>query len=311
MTEIYKYTVGVIVGRFQVPELHTAHKELIEKVSAQHNRVLLFIGLAPDVCRCTYNNPLDFVARKAMIEEAFPRIECLYIKDVGNSELWSKELDRQIAIQVNADAQVILYGGRDAFINHYKGKYPTVELIPDRFISGKEMRKNVGVTTKRTKEFREGVIWAVENQWAATKPTVDMAIIDFNTNRMLLCKKPNQPKLRFVGGFAKDDSDCYEADAAREVKEETHLVCKNYRYIGSAKIDDWRYRNERDKIKTLFFVCEYNGGVPEADDDIAEVQWVNLLTLKEEDLVEEHKVLFRILKEKVITPIGRAEYGVY
>lgn len=301
--------VGIIVGRFQVSELHAAHTELIEKVLVKHQRVLLFLGLAPDSCRCTYNNPLDYAARKAMIEEAFPRVEVLYIKDIGNNELWSKELDRQIALHVGTN-KVVLYGGRDAFIVHYKGKYPTQELIPDRFVSGKEMRKSVGVSTKRTKEFREGVIWAVENRWPATLPTVDMAIIDAEKERLLLCRKPNQTLFRFVGGFATPDSECYEDDAAREVKEETHLVCQNYRYLGSAKVNDWRYRNERDKIKTLFFVCEYTGGNPQADDDIAEVRWFDLATLKETDLVEEHRMLFRLLKEKVIDPLGKANAGV-
>lgn len=304
--------VGIIVGRFQVPDLHEAHKELIETVLNKHSRVLLFLGLAPESCKCTYNNPLDYAARKAMIEQTYPnRIEVLYIKDVGHNELWSKELDRQISLHVGPSTRVMLYGSRDGFTQYYKGKFPTEDLTPTRFISGKEIRKNVGVSSKKTREFREGVIWAVENKWPATLPTVDIAIIDFKNNKLLLCRKPNQTKLRFVGGFASPSSESYEEDAAREVKEETHLVCDSYRYIGSAKINDWRYRNEQDKIKTLFFACAYVGGIPQADDDIAEVKWVDLLTLKEEDLVEEHQVLFRLLKTKVIDPIGRAEYGVY
>jgi bifunctional NMN adenylyltransferase/nudix hydrolase len=303
--------VGVIVGRFQVPDLHDAHKELIQQVLDKHPRVLIFLGLAPDSCKCTHNNPLDFAARKAMIEEAFPRVEVLYIKDIGNNELWSKELDRQISLTVTTDNKIVLYGGRDSFIFHYKGKHPTQELVPGRFISGKEIRKNVGVTTKRTKEFREGVIWAIENRWPSVLPTVDIAPIDTENDRVLLCRKPNQTKFRFVGGFASPDSENFEADAARELLEETHLVGANFRYLCSARIDDWRFRNECDKIKTTFFVCEYDGGTPEADDDIAEVKWFNLLTLTENDLVEEHKVLFRTLKEKVIDPLGKANAGVY
>jgi len=309
--EITATDVGVIVGRFQVPDLHDAHKELIQQVLDKHPRVLIFLGLAPDSCKCTHNNPLDFAARKAMIEEAFPRVEVLYIKDIGNNELWSKELDRQISIVVPNDSKVILYGGRDSFIFHYKGKHPTQELVPGRFISGKEIRKNVGVTTKRTKEFREGVIWAIENRWPSVLPTVDIAVIDLDREQTLLCRKPNQSKFRFVGGFASPDSESFEDDAKRELKEETHLVCNNYRYLGSVKVDDWRYRNERDKIKTTFFVCDYVEGIPQTDDDIAEVKWFDLLTLTEEDLVEEHKALFRILKKKVIDPLGKANAGVY
>ena len=77
--------IGVVIGRFQVPELHDAHKELLQKVLSIHKRVILFLGLAPDSCKCSYNNPLDYATRKAMIEKVFPQIEVLYIKDIGNN----------------------------------------------------------------------------------------------------------------------------------------------------------------------------------------------------------------------------------
>ena len=292
--------VGAIVARFQVPELHEEHMALIQRVVNTHPRVLVILGLASDACKCTYNNPLDFPTRKAMVEKTFPTVEVLYIKDLGNDELWSKELDKIIHSQIGPNQKVVLYGGRDSFIPHYKGKYPTEELVPGRYISGKEIRKNVGIKSRATPQFREGVIWAVENQWPSALPTVDVAILDRKESRVLLCRKPNQKLLRFVGGFAKPDSESYEDDAQRETLEETHLNCDNFRYIGSARIRDWRYEGERNKVKTSFFICDYVGGTPEADDDIAEVQWINLKDLKEEMFVEEHKVLFRMLKAKII-----------
>lgn len=294
--------VGVIVGRFQVPELHVAHKELIQSVVDRHPRVLLFVGLAADACKCTYNNPLDFPTRKAMIEKVFPTVEILYIKDKGHDELWSKELDSQIAAQIGPNQKVILYGSRDGFTQHYKGRYPTEDLVPTRFISGKEIRKNVGIRSKATPEFREGVIWAVENQWPSTLPTVDVAIVDKANERVLLAHKTNEKLCRFVGGFASPDSESYEDDALREVKEETGLIIKELSYIGSAKIPDWRFRNERNKIKTTFFLGVYSDGTPKADDDIAEVEWKNLADLKEQDFIVEHRVLFNIFNEKVIKP---------
>jgi len=294
--------VGVVIGRFQVPELHIAHKELIQSVVDRHPRVLLFIGLAADACKCTYNNPLDFPTRKAMIEKVFPTVEILYIKDKGNDELWAKELDSQISTQIGPGQKVILYGSRDGFTQHYKGKFPTEDLVPTRFISGKEIRKNVGIRSKSIPEFREGVIWAVENQWPATLPTVDVAIVDEDNKRVLVAHKTNEKLCRFVGGFANPDSDSYEDDAIRETKEETGLTIKNLLYLGSAKIPDWRFRNERNKIKTSFFLGVYNNGTPKADDDIAEVEWKNIFDLKEGDFIIEHRVLFKIFYEKVIQP---------
>jgi bifunctional NMN adenylyltransferase/nudix hydrolase len=64
------YDVGVIVGRFQVPELHDAHKDLIETVCDKHDKVIIFLGLSP--LMVTRENPLDFESRKQMILESSP-----------------------------------------------------------------------------------------------------------------------------------------------------------------------------------------------------------------------------------------------
>lgn len=309
-TEKQSAEVGAIVGRFQVPELHDAHKELIQKVCDTHPRVLVFIGLAADACKCTYNNPLDFPTRKAMIEKVFPNVEVLYIKDRGNDELWSKELDSQIAGQVGPGKKVVLYGSRDSFIPHYKGRYLTEELVPTRFISGKEIRKNVGIRSKGTAEFREGVIWAVENQWPGIHPTVDGAIVDWEREQTLLAKKPGETLLRFVGGFSDADSGDYEADVLREIQQETGLIGKNARYVGSRKIDDWRFRGERNKIKTILFLVDDFEGMPKADDDVEHVEWVPLNKLAESLFVNEHKPLFQLFKEKILIPFEKANAGV-
>ena len=295
--------VGVIVARFQVPELHEEHKALIQRVVTTHPRVIVILGLAADACKCTFNNPLDYPTRKAMIEREFPNIEVLYIKDVGNNEIWSRDLDRIIHTQIGPSQKVVLYGGRDSFVPHYKGSFPAIELVPSRIISGKEIRRNVGVKCKNTKEFREGVIWAVENQWPGALPTVDVAIIDKSTMSVLLIRKSNKAEYQFVGGFASPNAENYEEDAAREVQEETNLECKDYTYIASAKINDWRFRSEKNKIKTIFFAAEYVRGTPQVNDkieNIAELRWVPLKELKEEMFIEEHAILFKLLTERVI-----------
>jgi len=40
----------------------------------------------------------------------------------------------------------------------------TEELIASRHISGSEIRKSIGIRSKKTKEFREGAVWAMQNQ---------------------------------------------------------------------------------------------------------------------------------------------------
>jgi len=291
--------VGVIVGRFQVPALHEVHKELIQKVSDTHPRVLLFIGLAPDSCRCTYNNPLDYAARRAMIQTEFPNIEINYMKDhPDDDEGWSADLDGQIRRLIGPGQRVVLYGGRDSFLPHYKGKYPTIELTASKIVSGKEIRKNVGIKTKNERAFREGVIWAVENTWPSALPTVDVAIIDRTNKCVLVAKRPDGKALQFVGGFASPNSDSYEQDGMREVREETGCEVGDLVYLGSFKIDDPRYRNERNKIKTTFFAATYIFGSPHPEDDMAggEMHWLKYDQINEFRFINAHKVLVAPLR---------------
>jgi bifunctional NMN adenylyltransferase/nudix hydrolase len=282
--------VGVIVGRFQVPNLHEAHIDLIQTVCDAHAKVIIFLGLSP--CKVTLNNPLDFECRKQMILEKFPNVNVLYIKDVPSDEDWSRRLDEQIRDVIGPNSKAILYGSRDSFIAHYKGKFTTQELEQDRFVSGTEIRKQVACKASNSPEFRAGVIWAVNNQYPKCHPTVDVAIIDEANRRLLLARKPNETLYRFVGGFADPRSTSYEQDVKREVTEETGLEVDDIQYLGSFIIDDWRYRSEQDKIKTLFFKARYIFGGPKPNDDISEVRWFDLDKVRTSDFVEEHRPLF-------------------
>ena len=38
---------GVIIGRFQTPELHSEHIKLIQYVLDRHEKVILFLGVSP------------------------------------------------------------------------------------------------------------------------------------------------------------------------------------------------------------------------------------------------------------------------
>lgn len=294
-----KTTVGILVGRFQVPELHEAHQKLIEQVCKNHPKVIIFLGVSPALC--TRKNPLDFEARKQMILEKYPDINVLYIKDIVSDDAWSKNLDSQICDLVSPNQIPILYGSRDSFIPHYKGVFETKELESNSYVSGTEARINASARAKSYSEFRSGVIWAVYNQYPKVFTTVDIAILDDikNPSKILLARKPNEFKYRFVGGFAEPSSQSFEDDAKREVSEETGLEVSEMKYVCSMFIDDWRYRNEVDKIKTVFFKCQYIFGRPEAQDDICELKWFDLTKLADNDIVPPHLGLFHKLKDEL------------
>ncbi len=88
------FDVGVVVGRFQVPDLHAAHRALIQTVCDQHDKVLVVLGVSP--LRATTQNPLDFEARKQMILAEFPHVTVLPVKDSASDHVWSRRLDEVV-----------------------------------------------------------------------------------------------------------------------------------------------------------------------------------------------------------------------
>ena len=125
--------VGVIVGRFQVSELTEGHKELIQSVIDRHKHTVCVVGLSQ--IKATKNNPLDFESRRKMLHEEFPDLTIVYIKDTKDDKQWSKNLDEVISTHVPPTSKVSLYGSRDSFISYYTGKYDTIELIQESYVS--------------------------------------------------------------------------------------------------------------------------------------------------------------------------------
>jgi bifunctional NMN adenylyltransferase/nudix hydrolase len=288
--------VAVVVGRFQVNELHEAHIDLINSVTQKHDRVLLFLGNS--IIRNTTSNPLDYRARRAMIAEKFPTVEVHYINDHPSDTVWSKNLDKQISEQLLPLQSVTLYGSRDSFLKAYSGKYNVCELEATTFISGTEVRRRVVNNYPPTADYRAGMIAATAYRYPTAFQTVDIAVVN-DKREILLARKPDEKKWRFIGGFSDPRSVSLEADAKREVSEEASIEVDDITYLGSTLIDDWRYRGEQDKIKTALFVAKYVFGKPEGADDIAEVKWVPIGTGLTKDNIEPlHHVLVDMFNDK-------------
>ena len=283
---------GIIIGRFQVDELHEGHKVLIDHVAKNNDELTIFIGLSP--LMCTYNNPLDFSAREKMLEEAYPDARLMYIKDEPTDEGWSENLDKMIERNTNFDDDICLYGSRLSFIKYYHGKYKTEELEQTIFTSGTNRRKEIANSIVSNKDFRKGIIWATMNQYFGPATTIDVAILNDDETMVLVGKKEKENKFRFIGGFANSD-ESFEQTAHREALEETGLELMHLRYIKSMPINDWRYKNEKKKITTLFFKANILGGKPIPGDDIHELAWIPINADLLFDITEEHKKLVEAL----------------
>ena len=291
-----KTDIGVVVGRFQVPTLHEGHKELLKHVASLHDKVIVFLGCSP--VPGTFNNPLDFESRLRMLMEFDQNLLILRIDDCRDNHDWSKTLDKQIEKNKVPSQTVTLYGSRDSFIKCYHGKHKTVELESKVFISGTEVRRRALNVTSKNADFRSGIIVGSAQRYHTAFQTVDIAIT--KDDEVLLAQKPGEALWRFVGGFSDVSSSSLEEDAKREAMEETGLEVGDPVYIGSTKILDWRYKNERDCIKTAMFIAPYIFGSPNASDDISKVGWFKILDIKLEDIIPEHHVLFNMFKNHLI-----------
>ena len=306
---ITKPSYGVLVARVQTPDLHEGHLWLFNEVKARHERVIIFLGVRP--IGATYNNPLDFETRKAMIQAVYPTFNVLPLPDLPTDEAWSKLLDSRIR-ELADYGDVTLYGSRDSFTGHYFGAFTPVELTMPfdlRSINGTDIRAEITNTVTPSSDFRAGVIHAITNLRPQVKATVDVVITHHVitpgkdplfkdiTQYFLLGRKPGRTAWQFIGGFSEPTTPSYEFDAKREVMEETGLDVHNLKYIGSALIPDWRWAGEPDQIKSLIFTAESMTMGGKAADDIAEVKWFKHTELHDGLFVDTHKVIWGIVKE--------------
>lgn len=290
------YDVGVIVGRFQVAALHSAHKQLIEQVLNSHKRVLIFIGVA--VTLGTKNNPLDFTTRLGLFADYLAKYpEKLVIQPLldvpGNDVLWSRNLDRIIRTNFPLGS-ICLYGGRGSFVNRYHGFLDTYEFQIMSSDEGSKLRQELGKEVRLSVDFRAGQIYQSQNQYPKVIPTVDIAVIKIEDNckYVLMGIKESKSHLCFPGGFV-DPSDLTLEDAAkRELSEEVNVeISGRMEYIGSYRINDARYTGE-ERILTTFFYTDYVFGSLSVREEFTSLQWV-LVTADVLDNVEEsHKVLY-------------------
>jgi bifunctional NMN adenylyltransferase/nudix hydrolase len=246
-----------------------------------------------------------------MIQSQYPDTVILALPDIGDDTLWSQELDKRIR-EVYSIGDVLLYGGRDSFIPYYKkggGQFDCKELDQYTFVSGTEVRKIVSETVKNSQDFRAGIIYNAYNQFSKVHPCVDVVLLDTNSKKILLAKKPQESGWRFVGGFALPNDDSYEDTVYRKILSDVGSVeVSNLKYVSSCKVPDWRYRSEEDKIISNIYQCNITGGEICPSDDVSELKWFNIFEISQNwfdsennvtgPIVQEHKPILKLFFEK-------------
>jgi bifunctional NMN adenylyltransferase/nudix hydrolase len=255
----------------------------------------------------TRHDPLDFETRKKMVQAKFPEFTVLPLKDKKTDEMWSAELDERISDAVGeVPADVTLYGSRDSFAPFYHGKHAVKELeieVPAN-LTATDIRMKLTNEVMESPDFRAGIIYAMSQLWPRTIPVVDVAVIHVTSNgpfhfrdiHLLLGKKPDDANWRFPGGHALFATPSFEDDAKKEVFEETGLDVCDLEYVGSRKVDSWRWKSEPSEgYKTVFYLAKSATMGGRGADDLAEVRWFDMRDLSEDVIEKEHRPLFRML----------------
>jgi len=306
--------IGFLVGRFQTPFLIDSQIKILQDfLNQDYNFYGIILGVS--ATKATKNNPLDFDSRRRMIEEAFPKkFQFGYIKDEHDDFIWSNHLDDTIFKMLGTYIDkyafsidfVTIFGDKSTVLSKYFGKFNTQELNIDKIDSIEFQKEFVSKKVLDTAAWRAGACWSASNRYPVAYHTVDCAIFDdlsndLSCNKVWMAKKTGESKLRFVGGFVDPKDNSSEDAAKRESLEETGMQCSILGYISSRKINDWRYQNEEDKIITSFYALVRQNGIPKANDDIKELYKVDILTLTEEHVMEEHRELLTDLQNWVRT----------
>ena len=287
-----KDTTGVIVARFQTPELHPGHKYLLDTVITKHQNICVILGSHDGVP--TDINPLPFAVRKEMVLEYAPHAHVLEVIDCNCDTVWSEQIDT--LIQKHYGKNAILYGSRQSFIPHYNGTFPVKEILPIESPSATDIRNTCIETIPNTVDFRKGIVYSVMNRFPIAFQTVDAALyrkeVDGTYSVLLGHKKGDGAYRRFIGGFVDTGDYSHETAVGRELHEEagTEIKFAIPEYVCSCSINDGRYRGSRDTVFTTFFALEYQGGTIEAGDDIDSALWFPFDKITEH-IIPSHKFL--------------------
>jgi len=286
-----KRGTGIIIGRFQVFELSDIHERLIASVQERHERVIVFLGSNPAP---SIHNPIDVELRVLMFNDRYgDDILVEEMPDLPDDRIWSQELDRRI-LELRPEGEVTLYGTEEDFVQRYSGRHASKVLEAEEtdFPENPQME-----ALENLRDFRAGILYAHLRRFPTVYPTVDVAVFRDEGRELLLARKENETRYRLPGGFTDPTDESYEDAAMRELGEECgELTIEDLTYIGSCRIDDWRYRNSWDTVMTHLYVCIFSEGDPQPSDDISELRWLEVKKLNADSFIPEHQPLWEMLQ---------------
>jgi ADP-ribose pyrophosphatase YjhB (NUDIX family) len=270
--------IGIVIGRFQVPELHAGHLNLIRTAFEENDHVGIFLGVSRSL---NSENILDVHLRRKILSAQVKTIVGTNFnqKSWGINEIldepsdldWSRKLDETI-YQMWRGHTYTLYSGPDGFASRYKGRNPVVTVKTVESPKGTDIRKAVYANYRQKEGFAAGVIHGA-SLFNRPAMAVDIAVFHPLSEKILLGKKHGETEWRLPGGMV-DFGETLEQAARRELMEETGLSDVALKYIRSYVVGDRRWPAKERPVTALFWGI-HSFGTPKASDDLVKVSWTD------------------------------------
>jgi len=292
MIDTEDYTIGVVVARLQVDDIHEGHHYIIKQVSENHGKIIIFLGVPEFVGNL--ENPLDFNTRKLMVQKDYPNAVIMSLPDQETNTRWASELDRRIReVFPESQGDVLMYGSRDSFIPSYKiggGSFESTELKQLGTYTGTDIRKKISEVSIATRDFRYGCIYTAYNTPPRIMPAV--YIVPQKNGKVLLAKKFFDTKYRFIGAIVKENKNTLESIGKSILSDKIGLMeTDEFKYLFSSNMNDWRVRSSRDSIMATVFETKLLYGHPQPYNGYEEVKEFEMKDLKKEIMIDSHQPL--------------------
>lgn len=290
--------VGVLIGRFQVPEMHEGHRFLVREMLEECDKVLILFGSANRAP--SPRNPFSYVYRAQAAKALFPDIYTAPLNDyLYNDSQWVADVDNTIqymlAHKMGCDtAKVILYGhkkdGND-YLNWFP-QYEYVNINSDIDISGTEVRRSsyplLPKAIQDDMDYYGKEALAFSNYPYPENLNFCCAdnVVECSGHILLIQRKraPGAGTWALPGGF-KNNNETFLECAIRELYEETNLRVPEKVLRGSivsTSIFDHPARSTgivRNTMAVYYrFPANPDGSLPRANgaDDAQEAKWVSI-----------------------------------